>query len=443
MRLSEVIDVLIFEHLDSSESIDYSSQQIDLLKRVGIEKRCQLFWNKYDQLTKDESKLICLSGISHLERSEIIGCFSKLLSSQSVTEKTKQIIMTRYPQLINYYYSSVSDNNLNSYLQEYKHCKITDKYSDKLGELVRVLKSQYYLWNNRNDRITKTMKDGDVILWLDGIGCEWLGFIREQIFLKGFFVNNYEVARANLPSDTDHNRYTLTYKYHEYKDFDKYIHDKNEKFPQYIADEFEIVARTVEQVSSLLENNKRVIISSDHGSTRMVLLNKVESVSPPENYNEVKQLGRACTGIDSFSNEDYGDCIHEEGSLYFASHRRFRVSANLKCEVHGGATPEEVLVPIIVVAKSAIDSENEIRTSEAHGGILRVTFSYPVSGIVELEIQGKCYIAECNDNEASFDISGLRSGQSYDGRLKIEGENKTRIIRFTIQRLLKEKDMGI
>ncbi len=93
---------------------------------------------------------------------------------------------------------------------------------------------------------------------------------------------------------------------------------------------------------------KAFVITSDHGASRLAVIHKQE-----EPYNTDTQglhSGRCCKEP---SNVNISYAISENGYLVLADYGRFRGSRKANVEVHGGASLEEVLVPVITLTLAA------------------------------------------------------------------------------------------
>jgi hypothetical protein len=91
----------------------------------------------------------------------------------------------------------------------------------------------------------------------------------------------------------------------------------------------------------VLQQNKRAIIISDHGLSALVRLN-----DSSKNFKQADHEGRYIKpeNISSFqSDENY---IIKDN--YIIASKHISLSSKPTREVHGGCTPEEVLVPVIV-----------------------------------------------------------------------------------------------
>jgi hypothetical protein len=74
---------------------------------------------------------------------------------------------------------------------------------------------------------------------------------------------------------------------------------------------------------------------------------------------QIKRLGRYCVDKHKYEKE-IASCIDDGDYHIFASYEHFSIGGNIKGEIHGGATLEEVLVPVIILSKTFIGEKVKI-----------------------------------------------------------------------------------
>lgn len=197
------------------------------------------------------------------------------------------------------------------------------------------------------------------------MGLEWLSLfvklIEKYSEQYGIFVEKKYVARTNLPSVTECNRFENA---KHVRDLDKSIHSENPyKYPDDLIKEIELIDKIIRR-EILSSNKSRILVVSDHGFTVFPLsqFNNIKKY----NFKESNHEGRCMWTDETFSDdEDFilhapeYECANGKKSLVAL---RYASLHNLpKREVHGGATPEEVLVPVIIISKIKERISYEIR----------------------------------------------------------------------------------
>ena len=154
------------------------------------------------------------------------------------------------------------------------------------------------------------------------------------------------------------------HKYNEEKidELDKYIHSENPyKHPDDIIKEFEIIEDIALKILGQSDNS--VYIVSDHGFT--FLSQKRYGQIKRLNFDETSHDGRCIQNVDREVNDEYyitwltesGDCENQKSIVALKHYSLDDVPAR---EVHGGATPEEVLVPFILITKNPESEEYNV-----------------------------------------------------------------------------------
>lgn len=279
-----------------------------------------------------------------------------------------EFLSKSYPDLYDYTKDfRFEDDRLTRYFSSYKKCKLFNMIDDYFFDVVNEysLSRPYNSLPSRESTISKLDKDKTYLIFLDALGVEYLGFIREKCAeLQLRF--SYKISRANLPSITSLNRdfyddwqgmketpiKTLDeLKHHPEKGYDY----NNSPYPIHLAEELDVIKTALERAKTKLsigECNK-VLIASDHGASRLAVISP--DVQLANNSCEVKANGRFCQGISL----PVGDNLAIENDFaIIADYSRFEGSRIASVETHGGATLEEVIVPIIEL--TLVDSNIQV-----------------------------------------------------------------------------------
>lgn len=89
---------------------------------------------------------------------------------------------------------------------------------------------------------------------------------------------------------------------------------------------------------------KSFVIASDHGASRLAVIKKQEV--PYETDTKGEHSGRCCR---AFNGCDVPYKVEENGFIILSDYGRFRGSRPANVEVHGGASLEEIVVPVITL----------------------------------------------------------------------------------------------
>ena len=245
---------------------------------------------------------------------------------------------------------------LTDYFESYKRQKVSNSLENDF--LVKVEKFALNRKYNRlptwNEVIEGLDKTGTYLLWVDALGVEYLAFISNLVRARGLSLS-INIARAELPTITSMNRGffddwqdTKKEKNEELDDV-KHSEDggynfENNDLPIHLAKELDIIVKVVDKAATelALRHYKRFLIVSDHGASRLAVLRRKEEKYETDTKGE--HSGRCCKLFEPY---DLPFAAEENGYLVLADYGRFKGSRAVNVEVHGGASLEEVVVPLI------------------------------------------------------------------------------------------------
>lgn len=326
-------------------------QQFYSIKSIELpQNSINAYKQKIEQIEDNKIKLQYLTGILDFEKELIIGFFVK---------KNDITLLEKFPELHKYFEDIEFDNPkeeqswIYSYIKEYKNSKINNEYTKQIDDAINSInctEGSFYKWYYSFDEVTKFLDNNfDYIFWIDAIGVEWLNLIIYWLEQQRYNIENKYIARVKLPTTTELNRYNnnnIAY----IQDFDKSIHQSIYKYPQTIISEIKELKRIFDK-NIRLEKNKRVIIISDHGLSALVRLKESS-----KNFPRADHEGRYVKLDNPNSFNEDANYIRKDD--YIIASKHISLSTKPKREVHGGCTPEEVLVPVIIF-NSISDFEKE------------------------------------------------------------------------------------
>lgn len=245
---------------------------------------------------------------------------------------------------------------LTEYFDAYKRQKLSNAFEpeflDKVDELARSPRKFNQL-PTRNEIIDGLDKTDTYLYWLDALGVEYLAFIESMVQKRGLSVR-VNIARAELPTITSINRNFFD-GWQGRKEKNDELDDTKHKekggynfmdneLPIHLAKELDIIASMIDKAATelALRHCKRFLIVSDHGASRLAVLRRKEEKY--ETDSKGIHSGRCCKLFPSY---DLPFAAEENGYLVLADYGRFKGSRAANVEVHGGASLEEVVIPII------------------------------------------------------------------------------------------------
>ncbi len=358
------IATLIFEEPQNEKAIKERSKALREGALLGVKTK-----DEAERVIKAKLKAIALdperSFYTAMRYISPISLSEKLLMIKWLGEGhiDRDAIKELYPEL--YIYTSsfeidMPNNNewINLYFSEYRKSKIANASSQQLCDLLLDKNASPTAFSTWRDKF-KTVKtvlygrnDIDVYYWIDGMGVDWIPFIKsviEKYEVDNVFLNEVHIATAELPTCTLNNKIKLQElcgdKLIKAGDIDEYAH-KQKKYPEYIDEEFSIMKKSI---SAILEqyNGKKVAFVSDHGISYLACHARGMNVASI-NSDHYGRCGEWKEGLPS--NDNRYIILDDGKTVCSLTHNSLTSKVPEGQGAHGGATPEEVLVPIIIVS---------------------------------------------------------------------------------------------
>lgn len=211
---------------------------------------------------------------------------------------------------------------------------------------------------------------------------------------------------------------------HDYKN--KYKSKDGSQVPKYLAEELNIIKKIIDEAKNTLNrgNFSNYILASDHGSSRLAVLYKKEEKY--ETSTQGEHSGRCCK---YFPECELPFATEENGYIVLADYGRFKGSRSGNLEVHGGASLEEVVVPVIVLSKRDSSLEITLQTDDNKNIVkikqnkieLKFYVSKPIKKKLNIKFNGNTYFADkIDENHYSIKISEIRQPKDYQFDLYLD-----------------------
>lgn len=313
-------------------------------------------------------------------------------------ENIKDIFPKLYHYLQPLSLSSLSGENkwVSEYFDAYRKSKIANTVNSKLREIAAQKNANATTFSNWRDgfKTVKTVlhnrKDIDVFYWIDGLGVDWVPLIRDIIdkyAKEHVYLNEIYVAAADLPTTTSINKVKLQSllpdgtKLPKIGNLDSFAHT-SKSYPQYIIDEINMVDKAIRQVLDEY-NGKKIAFISDHGLTYLSQFEtglKLTGIMPDHEGRTAK----ITTG--NFCNDDKYLILEDGKTVCSLTHQSLSDKVDIGHGAHGGCTPEEVLVPIIIVSsqKNANTYSVKMQNDEIDG--TNPVISFIIKGLNSIDV---------------------------------------------------------
>ena len=450
----------ILDYKDHPKYYDYCVERIEILNVLKTYQLSNEFISHVNNLSPADA-LMLLSANTDVEKTSFVKIASKILVSTEPSEDIIDQIYYKYPELSVYLKNNneIPDETTKTYFANYKKSKIVDTFPPHF--LLPDLSIDGYEKRGQILHRLKTSID-PYFIWIDGMGVEWIDLLIWEILkINPDITVNVDIASAVVPTVTsvnmDHaDKETISEA--KINDLDKLSHLKDNTHLDYqylIVKQFNLIkniaANIVKKILSL--NGKKIVVTADHGMSRFAALG----------FHKIP--GKDTKGLEVYNNGRYGKLhhgekipnnvkiYHNEPFVAFRTYDHFRVGGHAPGEIHGGATPEEALVPIITftIPTTIKNTEELICDLEnnnvfSNSGIVTLDFksSKNVTKVI-IELNGALHIAEPNGEDRwRLTIEELIINHQYEMKIHPNGKNLGIIRRFTvIPQGFSQNDIGI
>ncbi|MFZ5354606.1 MAG: BREX-4 system phosphatase PglZ [Bacillota bacterium] len=455
IELVKLLWFKVFELSNISET--YYKDRYKLLKTVqiyfSVEKILTLeqeLEQKITMIDRRYERINVLTDITNFERSYILNSYS---SGEIEIQKVREL----FPDLYSYIISTSYDNKdkdtiswVNEYIEEYKTSKIKNTLSDRLRDRLATKNKDsdsFFSWYYGMESLKTVLQKErvDKVIVVDALGLEWVNLFESVLSEFDIFVQKRYIARANLPTITRTNK---NFEYVAWiKEFDKNAHESGAyDYPISFLKEIKLIREIVENKIGL-EKDEVVAIVADHGLSIMphlVMSHKAYS------FEDSEHEGRCLCLNDGHTLSDCEDYVMYESD--YPEYHKWAVSLNYTSlnrkpirEVHGGATPEEVLIPILIVStnKQKIIREQSKFTLiddfiDNNNTTIRVKIE-PTPSVkpIVIDESGINYIVSCKGDDIwSVDLKGFKGT-----KIVVKTDLHEREFSISVKKAMKERDL--
>lgn len=370
---------------------------------------------------KGKYALYYLSDLTKIEQEKAIKLIG-LYQAEYDDETLLSVLKNNFVDFYNYVYPFHFNNELlDRYFSQYTMQKLRNVIDPQFEELVNTeAKEQHFVeLPTRAELVGGVDKHDSILYFVDALGVEYLNYILQKCADKGLFAEP-KVGRCNLPSITFVNKEFLdAFKacdaeiVESIKQIDKVKHEamgdynfEKSAYPIHLIDELSTIDQILTNINIRLASPKykQAYIISDHGASRLAVIKK--SVLPIKSMRTGTHGGRVSDNNELTKGLPHA--IHEGNLCILAGYDRFDGSRPAAVETHGGATLEEVVVPVIRITKNNIAWEFKVMNRDN-----KVMFSYKTQPILiiwsknelsnlSVKVNGKFYVGKPDADRKTF-----------------------------------------
>ena len=372
---------------------------------------------------KQEDAIYYLTDITQPEKEKVIEWLD-IYGSKYTTSQLIKILSIVYTDLAAYLSSyKFKKNLLNTYFETYKYQKVINKILPSFEIMVEEQATELDfvgLLPARTQIFDKVDLSGARAYFFDALGVEYLGFIQAKCNEYGLSAN-ISCAHSELPSLTCYNKdFVDTCKekgcpISDIKALDEIKHHGEDNFnyekmktPVYLIKELEIIDDLLKKIQAAFLNNQyeKVVIVSDHGASRLAVLHETENIWQMETSGV--HSGRCCPKNEVNTKPNFA--VEEAGYWVLANYDRFKGSRRANVEVHGGATLEEVAVPIIEISRKLdgleafiLDKFKSVTLAAMEVPVLKIYVGIN-SNNISLKINDQYYDATATEEKYIYEV---------------------------------------
>ena len=345
-------------------------------------------------------------------------------------------------------------DDLTYYFNRYKYQKIRNCIDDDFIEYVDkyAIERPYNKLRCRS-AVTRTIdKEGVQAYFIDALGAEHLGYIQAKCREYGM-ISDIQIVRCELPSITSINKeFKERFETRDVKELDDlkhhstiYLYERCQ-LPIHLFEELKVIDKELRNIRDLLRSHgaQKAVIFSDHGASRLAVIYKHEN-EKIELEEKGKHSGRCCRCEQS---PNLDQAAYENGWAVLANYERFKGGNKAQVEVHGGASLEEVVVPIVTLTLRPEKVEYHLvdqKVKYSQGKVtLALCCNMPMNA-PRIQIEGVFYEGALDSDRrtARFDVDQHTKAQAYRATVWEGNTNTGQVFDFVVERKTKERDLGL
>lgn len=409
--------------LVSSRSDSWIAQRMAAMNVLAFGSFDDAYFKALDKLQVASMKLNMLTYRTHEECTYALKTVSTLLRDGAEPTAVAELLKDKYPNLYTYLSATSGiDNEVDEYLAWYRKNKIINRFP---GQYPRYF--AFDRFDSRLKQLNKMRGKDCFTLWIDGLGMEWLPVLLKELKNHNIIPESSSIATSRLPTKTEYN--------HQWEEDDP-LSDKwdrldslshrgtpdDKSYFSCVVYQLEVFSEVSKKVEELLEKHEYVAITGDHGSSRLAALafhdtGVVPTAAP--RHSKVRSFGRFCELSDADNDYpilDFMQKVTLDGKNYIImkDYNQFSASGNaaggntddkdVVGEIHGGNTPEERLVPVVIVKRSP--SSPRIRCKAKSEFVVRRNGQVEANLIFNTNVFSLEVSAECGEGVCSKKTDG-------------------------------------
>ena len=400
-------------------------------------------------LYSERLRLLCCR--SHAEKAYAVYLVSKWLRTGAEYAKVLESVHSCMPWLYEYLStnSETYSDELSVYFENYRHCKIANIILEDHEVLSHNIHVDEY--DARYQKLQPFDNAESYMLWVDALGIEWLPYL--QLLAKdlrnGHLTHSY-ITQAILPTETCFNDIwnDMVAAHDKQNKLDILAHrgmPDDKSYYSCVVYQLEFMQTLICQIDTQLQQHPVVIVTGDHGTSRVAALSvhTTPGIAAPAGAI-VKSHGRDCeltrpfdkmrdgiaveTKVVSLDGKEYSVMCTSAHYIQKGCATGTDIENATVGEVHGGATPEEALVPVLLFQSNCdilpavtftVTSSSIYRV--AGGCTVNVTFDQPIH-VLQAVLDGKT--ASCSSTDSVHWVARFADAPIGKKEIAFEADGK-------------------
>lgn len=349
--------------LSDVNSKKYAAERAEALKAIGSDYE-SLIVEFIGQTKEMGDALQFLNCGTNAERVEIVRRASKEDLSYGLPKQYAEL----FPTLADYFSTAFEyeDDATTAYFSEYRRFKVSSSITDSFVKRAFdfVVPKRY---PTRDAVMAELQTQSDVaLLVVDAMGAEYMPLLLALAKRRGMNVESQAVVTAKMPTETVFNpvKWDEARILPEIKSIDNIVHNGAAKHEASIPERnFAETLRIFEteimnRIAHGLTRFARVVVTADHGASRLAVIAHNEgkgTTLPWEGQPDDWRYSLAPQGVPR-PPELEQEYFPETKKTYWIvrGYNRLPKMGGKLYELHGGATLEERLVPVVVFTRNAV-----------------------------------------------------------------------------------------
>ena len=349
--------------LSDVNSKKYAAERAEALKAIGSDYE-SLIVEFIGQTKEMGDALQFLNCGTNAERVEIV----RRASTEDLSYGLPKQYAELFPTLADYFSTTFeyADDATTAYFSEYRRFKVSSSITDSfVKRAFDFVVSKTY--PTRDAVMAELQTQSDVaLLVVDAMGAEYMPLLLALAKRRGMNIESQAVVTAKLPTETVFNpvKWDEARMLPEIKRIDNIVHNGAAKheasIPEHNFAETLTIFETeiMNRIADGLTRFARVVVTADHGASRLAVIAHNEgkgTTLPWEGQPDDWRYSLAPQGVPR-PPELEQEYFPETKKTYWIvrGYNRLPKMGGKLYELHGGATLEERLVPVVVFTRNAV-----------------------------------------------------------------------------------------